>query len=254
MRYTVLTATVVAALAKATVRRESRKRCGLAAKPAVTHPPLSEPLSRWISTCRWSAKSRPCTCSGGFSAVCVPAAGDGKLELKCLPAGSSDGKGKIASRVAGRRQAQANRQTSAGLALLSRKFDYTTADPPKLRPGVVCTPARAGAQRARPISVSFCSRPFPVVALFRPSASTRLTYPDDHTRSLPSLCRPHVHYNPVTLYAVLSSSRKLALQPETLSTNNFILNDHHQHAGHQQNRRRGRPGVRRPGSFHSPST
>ena len=70
-----------------------------------------------------------CTCAGRRLArsSCL---------LKCLLSGPNDKKGKIASRAAARRQAQANRQTSADLALLSRKLDYTTADPPKLRPGV----------------------------------------------------------------------------------------------------------------------
>jgi hypothetical protein len=71
-----------------------------------------------------------CTCAGRRLAR-------SSTLLKCLRSGPKDEKGKIALRTAAGRQAQANRQTSAGLALLSRKLDYTTADPPKLRPGLV---------------------------------------------------------------------------------------------------------------------
>lgn len=65
------------------------------------------------------------------------------------------------------RQAQANRQTSAGLALLSRKLDYTTADPPKLRPGLVSARERRYSPFARNGPAqghAFCSRPSPVTA------------------------------------------------------------------------------------------
>ncbi|KAM0689815.1 hypothetical protein Q7P36_010686 [Cladosporium allicinum] len=53
------------------------------------------------------------------------------------------------------------------LALLSRKLDYTTADPPKLRPGLVSARERRYSPFARNGPAqghAFCSRPSPVTA------------------------------------------------------------------------------------------
>lgn len=142
------------------------------------------------SSLRWSL----CTCAGRSLSAASPAPGTkrGRLHVEPHP---------------GARHKPIVRRAPA-LALLSRKLDYATADPPKLRPQPgLCTPALAG---ARPMS--FCSGPSPVAAPVSTLAcfTQGSRFRDEHIRSLLSLADLSF-FTTQSLFSVCCSSRSFAL-------------------------------------------